>query len=104
MDFYSTSTELGSDTYINLKECKNHQKSSVFWSKCIHPTIIHVITRLTLIINTFHFQSFGVKRREKKRGNTLRLVGGAHNWLEELKIGSSFGDKISPDSQVDAAF
>ena len=46
--------------------------------------------RLTLIINTFHFQSFGVKRREKKieRGNTLRLVGGAHNWFEELKIGS----------------
>ena len=62
--------------------------------------------RLTLIINTFHFQSFGVKRREKKieRGNTLRSVEGAHNWFEELKIGSSFGDKISPDSQVDAAF
>ena len=39
--------------------------------------------RLTLIINMFHFQSFGVKRREKKieRGNTLRSV-------EELIIGS----------------
>ena len=49
--------------------------------------------RLTLIINMFHFQIFGVKRREKKSGNTLRLVRGAHNWLEELKIGSSLETK-----------